>query len=177
MVSGLLTPSTGAANDVRQRAQHAQGQRHPVSECFSHKKDGNAADHSHHSSGNRRTPLLEGKEHRHSIAFSASFAPVIPGGCTHRQREAAKYNEASESTSNSRQGHVGSTLRRRKPGTSSSHKPPSGRATPRGSRYSPSRSKLVIRPSPDEAGDAHENGLYRDELPPSDPYLVPARAP
>ncbi len=99
-----------------------------ASDCFSPKKDGNATHHSHHSSGHRRTPLLEGKEHRQSIAFSTSFTPVIPGGCTHRQREAAKYNEASESTSNSRQGHLGSSLRRGKPGTSSSHKPSSGRA-------------------------------------------------
>ncbi len=108
--SGPLTPTPAQPTTCGQRHKHTQGQPQAASDCFSPKKDGNTADHRHHSSHHRRTPLLERKEHRHSIAFSTSFTPVIPGGCTHRQRQAAKYNEATESTSKSWQGHVRSTL-------------------------------------------------------------------
>jgi hypothetical protein len=103
-VAIVLTPTP--AQPCGQRHKNTQGQPQAASDCFSPKKDGNTADHSHRCSGHRRTPLLERKEHRQSIAFSTSFTPVIPGGCAHRQRQAAKYDEAGESTGNSRQGHV-----------------------------------------------------------------------
>ncbi len=61
-----------------------------------------------------------------------------------------------------------------KPAERAGHYQRGDACNPRGARYSPSRSKLVIRPRPNKTGDAHENGLYRDDRSPSDPYLVPA---
>ncbi len=136
VVSGPEDSGAGEGAACGQRHKHTQGQPQAASDCFSPKKDGNTADHSHHCSGHRRTPLLERKEHRHSIAFSTSFTPITPGGSTHGQRQAAKYNEAGEGTSSSRQGHVRPTLRRHTdtgiPSLSGLSRLPHGRAPRKG---------------------------------------------